>query len=185
MCIRDSGHHLLHHRSGAVHRAGGDSHAAVQRGEHAGRRHPRDARRRLIDSSYGVRTALAQRKPFVQHKKTALPYFGRRRLFLCNRDYAVAFMQSSYCVARYAVTHMKTVRANESHGPLKRIVKDDQSTPWATMALATLTKPAALAPSIRSPSWPYSLAAARELATMFSMMDLSLLSTSSNVQERR
>ena len=59
------------------------------------------------------------------------------------------------------------------------------STPWATMALATLTKPAALAPSMRSPSWPYSLAAARELATMDSMMDLSLASTSSKVQDRR
>lgn len=60
-----------------------------------------------------------------------------------------------------------------------------QSTPWATMALATLTKPAALAPSMRSPSWPYSFAAARESATMVSMMDLSLASTSSKVQLRR
>ena len=34
-------------------------------------------------------------------------------------------------------------------------------------------------------SWPYSLAASKELATMFSMMDLSLPSTSSKVQERR
>ena len=72
---------------------------------------------------------------------------------------------------------MKTVRANESHGPLKRIVKDDQSTPWATMASATFTKPAALAPSItKSPSWPYSLAACQgHCATMFSMMRLELV----------
>ncbi len=34
-----------------------------------------------------------------------------------------------------------------------------QSTPWATMASATLVKPATLAPSIRSPGLPYSLEA--------------------------
>lgn len=61
----------------------------------------------------------------------------------------------------------------------------DHRMPCATMALATLTKPAALAPSIRSPSWPYSLAAARESATMVSMMFLSLASTSSKGHDRR
>ena len=61
----------------------------------------------------------------------------------------------------------------------------DHRMPCATMALATLTKPAALAPSIRSPSWPYSLAAARESATMVSMMFLSLASTSSKDHDRR
>ena len=36
-------HHLLHCGSGADHRARGDSHAAVQRGEHPRRWHPRHA----------------------------------------------------------------------------------------------------------------------------------------------
>ncbi|KAB8292031.1 hypothetical protein DSM100685_1043 [Bifidobacterium avesanii] len=59
------------------------------------------------------------------------------------------------------------------------------STPWATIASATLTKPAMFAPAMRSPSSPYSLAAASELATIDSMIDLSLASVSSNVQLRR
>ena len=94
-------------------------------------------------------------------------------------------MQSSYCVARYAVTHMKTVRANESHGPLKLDCERRSEHALGDHGVGDLDEAGGVGAEHQIALMAVLLGSGQELATMFSMMDLSLLSTSSNVQERR
>ena len=95
-------------------------------------------------------------------------------------------MQSSYCVARYAVNAYE-------NGPCERIARtvETDCERRSEHALGDhgvggdLDEAGGVGAEHQIALMAVLLGGGQELATMFSMMDLSLLSTSSNVQERR
>ena len=94
-------------------------------------------------------------------------------------------MQSSYCVARYAVTQYETVRCERIATDVETDCERRSEHALGDHGVGDLDEAGGVGAEHQIALMAVLLGGARELATMFSMMDLSLLSTSSNVQERR